>query len=91
MDQEHKNDNVKFNVGPKQNWEQVFGIEPWLWFFPFPTKGGRPDGDGLTWRIKDQIGDSGIKSNESKNLGINNFDNNININGNFSPITKKDL
>ena len=91
LDQEHKNDNVKFNVGPKQNWEQVFGIEPWLWFFPFPTKGGRPDGDGLTWRIKDQIGDSGIKSNESKNLGINNFDNNININGNFSPITKKDL
>jgi len=91
LDQEHKNDNVKFNVGAKQNWEQVFGIEPWLWFFPFPTKGGRPDGDGLTWKIKEQIGDSGFRSNDSKNIGINNFDNNMNINGNFSPITKKDL
>ena len=84
LDQDHKNDNAKFNVGKRQNWEQVFGSEPLLWFFPFPTKRGRPDGDGLSWKIKEPIGDSGFKSNESKNYGINNYE----INQNFSPVTK---
>ena len=88
LDTEHKNDNAKFNIGPRQNWEQVFGSEPWLWFFPISTKSGRPDGDGLSWKTKEQIGDSGIKSNErNKNFGVNNFGNNINNNANFSPMT----
>ena len=89
LDQEHKIENTKFNLGKRQNWEQVFGTEPLLWFFPLPTKSGRPEGDGLTWKVNNNpIGDSGIKSNDSKNIAINNLDNNMNNNENFSPITK---
>ena len=89
LDQEHKNENAKFNVGKRQNWEQVFGSEPILWFFPFPTKRGRPEGDGLTWKIREQIGDSGIKvgDNNNKNFGTNNYETNFNTNAPFSPAT----
>ena len=48
LDNKHRDDNDKFNVGKRQNWEQVFGNEPLLWFFPFSTGGGGPEGDGLT-------------------------------------------
>ena len=88
LDQEHKIENTKFNIGKRQNWEQVFGTEPLLWFFPLPTKSGRPEGDGLTWKVNNPIGDSGIKSNDSKNIAMNNLDNNMNNNENFSPLTK---
>ena len=85
LDLEHKNENDKYNVGKRQNWEQVFGSEPLFWFFPFPTKRGRPEGDGLTWNIKD----SGIKiiENNNKNFGTNNYETNFNSNGPFSPPT----
>ena len=89
LDNEHKDENAKFNVGKRQNWEQVFGSEPLFWFFPFPTKRGRPEGDGLTWKINEQIGDNGIKiiENNNKNFGSNNFETNFNTNGPFSPPT----
>ena len=91
LDQEHKNDNAKFNVGKRENWEQVFGSSPIFWFFPFPSKMGRPDGDGLTWKTREQPGDSGIKVNESnnnKNFGSNNnYETNYNTNVPFSPVT----
>ena len=89
LDQEHKTENEKFNVGKMQNWEQVFGSEPIYWFFPFPTKRGKPEGDGLTWKTKEKIGDSGIKVNESnnKNFGSNNYDTNFNTNAPFSQAT----
>lgn len=54
LDQMHKIENKKFNVGYRQNWEQVFGKELLLWFFPFPTTRGKPEGDGLTWKIKEE-------------------------------------
>ena len=90
LDQEHKNENAKFNVGKRQNWEQVFGSEPMLWFFPFPTKKGRPEGDGLTWKIKEPIVDSGIRISDSnnKNYGTNNnYETNYNSNAPFSSAT----
>ena len=73
LDVEHKADNAKFNLGKWQNWEQVFGSDPIFWFLPLPVKKGRPDGDGLFWKTKSQMSDSGIKSNESRNfININN-------------------
>ena len=89
LDQEHKSENEKFNIGKMQNWEQVFGSEPIYWFFPFPTKRGKPEGDGLTWKTREKIGDSGIKVNESnnKNFGSNNYDTNFNTNAPFSQAT----
>ena len=90
LDTEHKKDNEKFNIGKRQNWEQVFGSEPLFWFFPIPTKRGRPEGDGLTWKTKDAITDSNIKVNESnnQNFGTNNYETNFNSHAPFSSGTK---
>ena len=34
-----------FDVGKRRNWEQVFGSNPWLWFFPVAIV----QGDGVNW------------------------------------------
>ena len=90
LDTEHKKDNEKFDLGYSQNWEQVFGVEPLFWFLPFPTKRGRPEGDGLTWKTKEELKDSNIRVNESnnKNFGSNNYETNFNSNAAFSLGTK---
>jgi palmitoyltransferase len=41
----------KFNIGERRNWEQVFGANQWLWWFPFHTPTSRPIGDGVRWRV----------------------------------------
>ena len=81
LDQEHQKDFQKFNLSPRENWEQVFGCDSLLWFIPFPTKRGRPDGDGLSWRTNENTLDSNIKVEESniKKYGSN-FDTNYNSN-----------
>ena len=81
LDQEHKKDFQKFNLSPRENWEQVFGCDSLFWFIPFPTKRGRPDGDGLSWRTNESTLDSNIKVEESniKKYGSN-FDTNYNSN-----------
>jgi len=53
LDEDSKNYYAKFNIGCKQNWEQVFGKNPLLWFCPLPLESGKPVGDGLTWKIKE--------------------------------------
>ena len=90
LDVEHEKDNEKFNLSKKENWEQVFGVEPLFWFFPIPTKKGRPEGDGLTWKTNNELLDSNIKVNESnnKNFRSNNFDTNYNSNQLASQGTK---
>ena len=82
LDTEHKKDNEKFNIGPRSNWEQVFGNDVFFWFFPFPTKRGRPDGDGLTWKTNENSTlESNIKVEESANKKYgSNFDTNYNSN-----------
>jgi palmitoyltransferase len=77
LDTEHKKDNKKFDLGYRQNWEQVFGVDPLFWFAPFPTKRGRPEGDGLTW-----------KTNENNSIYNNLTDYNTNFNSNEPPSTK---
>ena len=47
--------NKKFNLTRLENWEQVFGKNKLTWFCPIPTKKGRPDGDGITWKTNDRI------------------------------------
>ena len=81
LDQEHQKDFQKFNLSPRENWEQVFGCDSLFWFIPFPTKRGRPDGDGLSWRTNESTLDSNIKIEESntKKYGSN-FDTNYNSN-----------
>ena len=82
LDVEHKKENAKFNLSKKENWEQVFGVEPFFWFFPIPVKMGRPEGDGLTWKTRKDVTDGNIIANESNHqkFGSNNYDTNFNSN-----------
>jgi len=41
----------KFDIGRRRNWEQVFGTNPWLWWYPAHVPLSRPVGDGVRWRV----------------------------------------
>lgn len=41
----------KFDIGRRRNWEQVFGTNPWLWWYPAHILASRPVGDGVRWRV----------------------------------------
>ena len=53
LDKEHAIENEKFNIGRKENWNQVFGTNKLFWFLPYVDKRGAPDGDGLNWKTKE--------------------------------------
>ena len=81
LDTDHKKENQKFNLSQRENWEQVFGSDPLFWFFPIPTKRGRPEGDGLTWRTNESTLDSNIKVEDNINRKYgSNYDTNFNSN-----------
>ena len=41
-----------YDMSVKQNWEQVFGGNRWLWLFPVFCSSGKPLGDGISWPTK---------------------------------------
>jgi hypothetical protein len=41
-----------FDTGTCNNWVQVMGSNPWLWFVPIPTK---PVVDGCTYPLNDKL------------------------------------
>jgi len=41
----------KFDIGRRRNWEQVFGTNPWWWWYPCHINASRPVGDGVRWRV----------------------------------------
>merc|ERR1712150_383950 len=41
----------KFDIGRRRNWEQVFGTNSWLWWYPVHIPASRPVGDGVRWRV----------------------------------------
>mmetsp|Transcript_31008 Transcript_31008/g.67573 ORF Transcript_31008/g.67573 Transcript_31008/m.67573 type:complete len:279 (-) Transcript_31008:34-870(-) len=41
----------KFDIGRRRNWEQVFGANQWLWWYPRHVQASRPIGDGVRWRV----------------------------------------
>lgn len=41
----------KFDIGRRRNWEQVFGTNGYLWWYPAHTVASRPVGDGVRWRV----------------------------------------
>merc|ERR1740130_2068882 len=41
----------KFDIGRRRNWEQVFGVNAWLWWYPAHIPASRPVGDGVRWRV----------------------------------------
>lgn len=38
-----------YDIGTKSNWEQIFGLNKWLWPFPVFCGSGKPLGDGIYW------------------------------------------
>ena len=38
-----------YDIGPKSNWEQIFGLNRALWPFPVFCGSGKPLGDGIYW------------------------------------------
>jgi len=38
-----------YDIGNKGNWEQIFGLNKWLWPFPVFCGSGKPLGDGIYW------------------------------------------
>jgi palmitoyltransferase len=46
-----ENAKSKFDIGKRRNWEQVFGANPWLWWYPAHVPASRPVGDGVRWRV----------------------------------------
>jgi hypothetical protein len=52
LDVEHKNENMKYNVGNWNNWVQVFGNDRLYWLLPLKHEKGNPIGDGLNWPKK---------------------------------------
>ena len=90
LDTEHQKDYEKFDIGYLQNWEQVFGSDVLFWFIPFPSKRGRPEGDGLTWKTRESLN----LGNSNRQYGSSNYDtnylsnNNINNNRPSSPGTR---
>ena len=51
LDKDNQNDTIKFRLNYYENWVQVFGFNKFYWFIPIFCEAGRPDGDGLMWKI----------------------------------------
>lgn len=61
-----------YDIGPKRNWEQVFGMNKWLWPFPVFCGSGKPLGDGIYWPTnrndgKDPNSDTTNRNSASQN------------------------
>ena len=69
----------KYDLGKWNNWIQVMGITPWLWFFPLNMYQGKPKGNGIDWGEKDE---DQLPSTFRGNNNINEESDNNNINNN---------
>ena len=76
LDKEHKEENAKFCLSRRENWEQVMGTSALLWFIPIDVEKGRPVGDGLTWTTREE--NNTINNNNppsGQNLEMKNLNN----------------
>ena len=51
LDKENKDKYAKFCLSTKENIQQVFGKNKLYWLLPIITEEGKPDGDGLLWKV----------------------------------------
>ena len=42
--------NLVYRLSYIENWRQVFGFNPLLWFIPLALESGKSDGDGINWK-----------------------------------------
>ena len=51
LDKENKDKYAKFCLSTKENIQQVFGKNKLYWLLPIISEEGKPDGDGLLWKV----------------------------------------
>ena len=73
LDKDHKEENRRFCLSQKENWEQVFGSSLLLWFIPMDLEKGRPVGDGLTWPIREEDDTHNLQNNNVAPNAISNL------------------
>jgi palmitoyltransferase len=61
-----------YDIGPKRNWEQVFGMNKWLWPFPVFCGSGKPLGDGIYWPTNRNDGKDPNSDTTNRNSGTQN-------------------
>ena len=80
--------NQKYDIGFNRNFRQVFGDNLLLWFLPINLPAGYPNGDGLSWPIKEEImpmENMNDNNNEDATMeNNNNTDKNITKNNSFT-------
>jgi palmitoyltransferase len=76
LDKDNQNDTIKFRLSNYENWVQVFGFNKFYWFIPIFCEAGRPDGDGLMWKINQNA----VMEQNARNNNNNNDRSNINEN-----------
>ena len=55
LDKENKDKYAKFCLSTKENIQQVFGKNKLYWFLPIISEEGKPEGDGLLWKVNNNI------------------------------------
>jgi hypothetical protein len=80
--------NQKYDIGFNRNFRQVFGDNILLWFLPINLPAGYPNGDGLSWPMKEEImpmENMNENNNEEATMdNNNNTDKNITKNNSFT-------
>lgn len=62
------NYNYAYSISAYKNFTQVFGKNPWTWFFPYYGKSGKPGGDGILWPMIDKhFSDSDVNIDSETN------------------------
>ena len=68
LDEEFKKNN-KYDVGMRDNWEQVFGKNILYWFIPIINEKSYPIGDGLSWKTNEIKEDLNGKKEDLSSMG----------------------
>lgn len=59
-----------YDIQPNRNWEQIFGMNRWLWPFPVFCGSGKPLGDGIYWPTNASL----VGSDSGRSLPASNRD-----------------
>jgi len=65
----------KFDIGKQGNWSQVFGRNPFLWVIPIMGRSGKPDGSGVNWPTKHNLGSIDDKPSSQDDMVFSNSQN----------------
>lgn len=68
LDKKGRNYKSIYDIGPVNNWFQIFGTNKYLWPFPVFCGSGKPLGDGIYWptNVKEDDNYSSYNNKESE-------------------------